>query len=97
MSLDYYDESADWSIIPEHMHGAIRRYVMHGVPPGSFLTAVLSNDLKESYARADDDNAASMRGWVRFLYNFCPSHCHGAPDAVASWIDRGGLNGRAAA
>lgn len=94
---DYYDETAAWSLIPGYMRGAVERYVMDGVPPGSFLMAVLTNDLKEAFARADDDNARSMPGWVRFLYNYMPSTCHGSPSKVSAWIDRGGLNRREAA
>lgn len=93
MSADYYDDRADWSLIPSHMHGAVKRYVMHGVPPGNFLTAVLCNDLKESFARADDDNAASMHGWVRFLYNYMPSNSYGSPELFKNWLGNGGLRG----
>ena len=32
---------------------SIRRYIEDGVPPGDFLSAFLSNNLKESFARAD--------------------------------------------
>ena len=87
---DYYDTRANWSLIPAHMHGAIQRYVMHGVPPGSFLTAVLENNLSEAFAQADDDNARAMRGWVQFLYNFTPGPSQGSPEAVEAWIGRGG-------
>ena len=92
---DYYDETADWSLIPGHMRGAVQRYVMHGMQPGSFLTAVLTNDLSEAFSRADDDNAAAMQGWVRFLYNYVPSNCKGSAELVNAWIERGGLNKRA--
>ena len=50
MTDAYYDDTAHWALIPQHMRGGIERYVMNGVPPGSFLTAVLSNDLKEAFA-----------------------------------------------
>jgi hypothetical protein len=96
MTETYYDDTAHWALIPNYMRGAVERYVMDGVPPGSFLTAVLTNDLKEAFARADDDNARAMHGWVRFLYNYTPATCHGSPEKVAAWIDRGGMNRRAA-
>lgn len=96
MNNAYYDERAEWSLIPDYMRDGVELYVMHGIPPGSFMTAVLSNDLKEAFARADDQNTAAMRGWVQFLYNFTPSDCQGSPAKVASWIDRGGINRKAA-
>ena len=92
----YYDDRTDWSLIPSHMRGAVQRYVMHGVPPGNFLTAVFSNDLKEAFARADDDNARTMHGWVRFMYNFMPSNAHGNPETFRAWMARGGLVGNGA-
>lgn len=93
----YFQDNANWDLIPAYMHGAVERYVMHGVPPGSFLTAVLSNDLREAFARADDDNTAAMKGWVRFIYMHVPSNAHGTPEMVDAWCERGGVNGRAAA
>ena len=74
-------------IIPGHMFGAAKRYIMHGIPPGSFLTAVICNDLREAFARADDENVAAIHGWVKFFYNYAPSGCWGSPDAYREWID----------
>lgn len=79
--------------IPSHMHGAISRYVQHGTPPGSFLTAVLSNDLREAFAHADPINQAAMLHWVRFLYNHMPSDSHGSSSKVRAWQERKGLSG----
>ncbi len=42
--------------LPQTLRGGVYRYVEYGVLPGDFLTAVISNDLKEACARADDDN-----------------------------------------
>ena len=73
-------------LIPPHMIGAIKRYIVNGIQPGSFLTAVLSNDLKEAFARADSENSAAMQGWVQFLYNYAPSGCWGSPGRVSDWL-----------
>lgn len=93
----YYDPMADWDLIPSHMHGAVRRYVMHGIAPGQFLTAVLCNDLKEAFARADDDNTAAMLGWVRFMHNYMPANSQGSLDQFRAWLERGGLASEAEA
>jgi hypothetical protein len=74
------------NLIPAHMWGAIERYMLHGIPPGSFLTAVLSNDLREAFARADDENTACMKQWVQFLYSYAPSGSWGSPEHFHSWI-----------
>lgn len=77
--------------LPAHMRGGILRYIEQGIPPGSFLTAVLCNDLKEAFGRADDENTAAMREWVFYLYNYAPTGCWGSPDKFSAWIERGGL------
>lgn len=79
--------------LPEHMHGSIQRYLLNGIPPGSFLTAVLENDLMEAFGRADDDNREALFEWVRFIYNYAPTGCHGSSEKVSAWISRGGLCG----
>lgn len=89
----YYDDHANWALVPDYMQGAVVRYVMHGIAPGNFLTAVLCNDLKEAFARADDDNIYAMKGWVQFMYNYMPSNSHGSPELFRDWINRGGLVG----
>ena len=74
-------------LIPEHMHHGITLWIEHGYVNllGGFLRAVLSNDLVGAFSQADDKNAASMRGWVLFLYNYAPSLCYGSPERVAQW------------
>lgn len=88
--------SADWSLIPRYMIGGLRRYIEHGVAPGHFLTAVLSNDLRGAFERADDVNSAAIGNYLRFLYNYAPTGCWGSADRFNAWCQRGGLSERAA-
>lgn len=92
--IEYCDPHADWSVIPQHMRGGIERYVMSGVPMGSFLTAIFANDFQEAAGRADDENRQALFGYARFLYNSVPSNCKGSYGAVDAWIAQGGLVGR---
>lgn len=75
-------------LVPEYMIGPVKRYILDGIPPGSFLTAVVSNDLREAFACADDDNARNMHGWVRFFYNYAPTGCWGSPENFREWMAR---------
>ena len=75
----------DYSRLPEHMQGPMRRYIENGIPPGSFLRAVLSNDLRAAFQRADDINGPRIRDFVVFLYNEAPRGCYGSPSAVNEW------------
>lgn len=82
------------NMIPEHMHGAIKRYVEDGIPPGSFLEAVLCNDLRNAVLKADDINKNHLVQWVQFLMWEVPAACHGSEKAYEIWIGMGGLNGK---
>ena len=88
-----FPRSPSWSMIPVHMHGAMERYIQNGILPGSFLEAVLSNNLRDAVARADDINRDALPDYVRFLYNHAPSFCWGSPEAVEEWCKAGGLAG----
>ena len=81
-------------LLPEHMRDGVVRYIERGLPHmGSFLRAVMENNLTEAFGRADDVNAAAMKNWAVFVYSYAPSGCHGSPERVSDWIKRGGLLG----
>jgi len=80
-------------LIPEHMVDGLVRYIVQGVPPGSFLTAVLSGDLFEALRRADDINQSALVGYARFLTNYAPIGSYGSPGSVTEWIKSGGIDG----
>ena len=75
-------------IIGDHMMGALRRYLDDGIKPGDFLTAVLSNDLKEACGRADDHNRHILFEYVSYLYNYCPKTCWGSREVVQAYIEK---------
>jgi hypothetical protein len=79
--------------IPEHMRSGAKLYIEQGIKPGSFLTAVLSNDLKEAVARGDIINQHALIDWAIWLVNECPGGAQGSPELVREWIKAGGLEG----
>jgi len=83
----------NYSCLPEHMREGMRLYIENGIPPGSFQRAVLSNDLMESFRRADDVNSYAMRDYAVFLTCEAPCGCFGSPEHVKDWIAQGGLRG----
>jgi len=83
----------DYSGLPDYMRDGIRNYLEHGLRPGDFLLAVLSNDLMEAFVQVDDVNRAAMHDWVRFLYNHAPRNSWGSPDLVDDWVRLGGIKG----
>ena len=82
--------------LPERMRPGILRYLNDGVIPGSFLKAVLENDLVGALGAADDTNRALIWHYTNMLYNAFPARglgCWGSPEAVQDWAAVGGLNG----
>jgi hypothetical protein len=72
--------------VPSHMHDAIVRYFENGIPPGSFYSAVLTNDLREAVAFADHINQEHLVNHVRWLYNYAPSGSWGSRHAYMNWL-----------
>jgi hypothetical protein len=72
-------------IIPDYMVGGITRYIEHGVLPGDFLRAVISNDLKEACSRADSNNMWVLPVYVAYFYNNAPGECWGSKEKMLAW------------
>jgi len=73
--------------LPEHMFGGVDRYLNHGIQPGDFLSAVISNDLKGACGSADFINRSLLFQWVSFFYNHTPSNCWGSTQRMYEWIN----------
>lgn len=71
---------------PEHVRGGLKRYIEDCVEPGSFLVAVLSNDLFGAFGKADIKNRYDMFEIVSWIYNNAPNNCHGSRDIVRAWL-----------
>ena len=79
--------------LPDYMWASTRRYVAQGIPPGHFLSAVISNNLSEAVAHGDDINSRCLPQWVKFFYNNPPGQCWGSPERFDNWIKAGGMCG----
>jgi len=76
----------NYSLIPEHMREGIKRYLENGIRLGSFLNAVLENNLVQSIALADEINITKIVDWAKFLYNEMPMGSWGSKEKVNAWI-----------
>jgi hypothetical protein len=72
--------------IPARMMGGIERYVEHGIPPGDFLSAIISNNLSGAVSHADEENCRNIPAYVGYLYNNVPSGCWGSPENFERWL-----------
>lgn len=77
-----------YNMVPEHTMGALQRYVEKKYQPGSFLTNVLSNNLFEAVACADELNQQHLVDIVVFIYNRLPMDCYGSPDIVQKYLNK---------
>ncbi len=78
----------DYGQIPETTRETIDAFVTTGRPMGHFCTAVMENNLREAFARADEHNAAAMRHIVAYLWNEVPDAAWGSPEKVRAWRER---------
>ena len=76
----------DYSTAPGVSGDSLERYFEHHIEPGSFLNAVLSNDLFDAIGRADHVNVRALPEICSLVYNYLPSECWGSPSAVDCWL-----------
>jgi hypothetical protein len=77
----------NYTSVPAHLVEGLRRYFEHGIAPGSFLRAVLENDLAEAVRRGDPESLGRIRAIVSFLDMEAPAPSWGSPEKVRAWID----------
>ena len=83
----------NYNLLPTHIHPGVQDYIEHGHLPGSFLQAVICNDLFQSFGRADEINHERMFHIVSFFYNEAPGQCWGSPKKMQVWAEHNGLDG----
>jgi len=82
---------------PKHLRAGMEAYVLWGQLPGSFLVAVLENNLYQAFALADPDSKVGLEAVVRWCHMNLPSAAWGNEELVLEWVKRGGLNGKPSA
>jgi hypothetical protein len=73
--------------IPQHHLQSITLYVEKGYQPGSFLTAVLTNDLKGAVSYGDAESLAALPAIVRYCYSELPWSVWGSAERVSEHLD----------
>ena len=77
--------------VPAHLHDGLVAYLVHHRMTGSFLRAVLDNNLRLAFLRADAASAAGLPGLVAFLVDWAPMVAWGSEDLVDAWLRRENL------
>jgi hypothetical protein len=77
-------------LVPPPLQKGLMAHILHGRHVGHFLTACLSNDLRQAVGYGDDESLAGIRGIIQFLHNYAPSTSWGTPAKVEAWRARKG-------
>lgn len=72
--------------VPENLWEGLWNYYLHGISAGSFLDAVLRNDLRLACGKSDSDGCKHLWNICAFLYNHFPMAAWGSNEAVDRWI-----------
>jgi hypothetical protein len=81
--------------VPIHTRESLERYFLYGLPPGGFLTHVLTNNLYGAYASADYQNKEKMQPIVEWLTTRAPGGSYGSHEAMNQWLrDEDGCRAR---
>jgi hypothetical protein len=85
---------AVYDTLPQGLQNGMVMWIEHGVYPGSFLTAVLANNLTEAVFCADQFNYPRLREIVSWIHEHAPVLCYGDPDRMFLWAQRQGMEGK---
>lgn len=72
--------------IPPYMMESLQLYIDERQPVGSFLEAVICNDLKMAVDGADENNLANLPAYIGYLYNEAPARCCGSRKKMEAWL-----------
>lgn len=84
---------SEYELIPIHMREGLYEYVNNGRRVGSFLEAVITNNLRETCYQADVVNRHVISDYVTFLNSYAPMACWGSAKKYHEWCIAGGRNG----
>lgn len=89
--IDRTDKHGTYTM-PPAIHKGLVAYKFDGRPTGSFIEAVVKNDLIGAVGRADPESFAALRDICRWVYWELPESSVGKA-AYKKWIALGGIEG----
>ena len=85
-----WDWNGGWSGLPDMSQEALKNYFLYALPPGGFITSLLSCDpWPDVIARADHWNKPILEKYLHWLQEFAPAGSWGTKDLVDDWIAKG--------
>ncbi len=91
-TTENYSDLLIKSAVPTNLQAGLVRYFVGHIKPGSFLMAILQNDLAgATKCAADEETANAIVPIVNFLYREAPPNSWGSIARVRVWLEKGGL------
>lgn len=90
MKLDESDYKAMMcgdTYIPDYLRPGVLRYIEQGITPGSFIGAIICNDLQATIATADPGSLIYIPTIAKWFFNHAPFTCHGNESKYHGWIE----------
>lgn len=84
--------NTDFSDLPMKLRLGYARWWLFGMLPGSFLRAVINNNLKEAVVKADAQNLSKLHEIVLWFYNNADERTLG--HRSRDWAEQGGYFGK---
>ncbi len=69
----------------EDFKGSMERYLLHGLEPGGFATAMLAHDIERALYNADTHNRRVFWAVAMWMRERVPLAAQGSYEAVAAW------------
>lgn len=86
MNINYAAMDKPGTFVPAHIRDGIKFYIENRIPPGSFVTAVIRNDLRGAVGQADHINLQCLPTIVGWFYHCAPAPCWGSKEAMENWL-----------
>lgn len=92
--MEYHNFTTGNSLLDQ----SVEYYLMYGLEPGGFITAVLSNNLFLAASRGDYINSQNLATITKAIWFNCPADSFGSLELVREWMrDKDGIRSRYAA
>ncbi len=82
----------NWGSLPQSLRHGFALWYLFGAPAGSFLQAVIENDLTETFGAADVKNLNRLHTIVAWFYNHADTGC--IKGNAPAWAESGGYIGQ---
>lgn len=71
--------------VPRHTQETLENYLLRGLSPGGFVSAMLAHDYERAISVADTGNRQMFWAIAMWIREFAPEYSHGSYDIIELW------------